>query len=747
MKSLRYALCALVFVCAAQARPIVIEEVSTLAPPDASWQYFGRFGVAIDGDWALVSGERVIEDPNAEGGQRSEVAAFLYRRSGTSWTYSGQLGPVVSIDDLLGPGLAMKGGVAMTDFGGAKIFERTGTTWTQAPLATDPSFGLTGPDIEIDGGRILVQTTHCTFDSVVLRKSGGTWAVEGELHGHAADCIESMPPAVMQDLQGERAVVFNPPGENATMPERVRQYRLDGSVWSEYGGVSNGSVGNILGPPVALAGPYLAIAGNRERGTGVVYEVNGSAGGWAYYGLQPVDSFLEPDPWSTVAIERVGTMFAQRNYSFDRKAYVVNVFRVNDDEVRSSTQVASLQAKQGGSLGGHLDTSGNRIIVSGWGPAHGTLRTVGDNKVRVFELPASFDQAPVQVHDFETSSAGAVWQRAPGSTFGIVKVAGTGVYRQPSTAGDASSWLPDSTAGNQAIQAEVIIRAVDGADRWAGLMTRRLDDSNYYYVTLRTSGSVQLKKLVSGVVTTLASASTNVVVGRKYRLRLESIGTRHRVYINDVLTLNAYDAALTEGTAGVTMFKAYTDYDNVIVTPNPFTTIYAQTFSTSNPGAWRIPEGTWQSSGGVFHQTYNGGYARTNIGALTDDQVVQARIRPLSFVEPDNWVGLTARYQDERNHLYVSLRGRGVISLWRRTNNVIQQLATAPFTVTPGAWYRVRVEIVNNLTRVFVDDQLRLSTNADPGPATPFVDWSRGSVGLVTYRATADFDSFLAYQP
>jgi len=149
----------------------------------------------------------------------------------------------------------------------------------------------------------------------------------------------------------------------------------------------------------------------------------------------------------------------------------------------------------------------------------------------------------------------------------------------------------------------------------------------------------------------------------------------------------------------------------------------------------------------VFHQTYNGGYARTNIGALTDDQVVQARIRPLSFVEPDNWVGLTARYQDERNHLYVSLRGRGVISLWRRTNNVIQQLATAPLTVTPGTWYRVRVEIVNNLTRVFVDDQLRLSTNADPGPATPFVDWSRGSVGLVTYKATADFDSFLAYQP
>jgi hypothetical protein len=129
---------------------------------------------------------------------------------------------------------------------GAKIFERTDTTWTEAPLATDVG-GLNGPDIEIDGGRILVQTTHCHYDSVVLRKSGGTWAVEGELHGHAADCFEIVPP-VMQDLQGARAAVFNPPGDVDTLPERVRQYRLDGSVWSEHGGATNGTVGTILGP-------------------------------------------------------------------------------------------------------------------------------------------------------------------------------------------------------------------------------------------------------------------------------------------------------------------------------------------------------------------------------------------------------------------------------------------------------------------------------------------------------------------
>lgn len=39
---------------------------------------------------------------------------------------------------------------------------------------------------------------------------------------------------------------------------------------------------------------------------------------------------------------------------------------------------------------------------------------------------------------------------------------------------------------------------------------------------------------------------------------------------------------------------------------------------------------------------------------------------------------------------HVSLRNRGVISLWRRTHGVITQLATRYFPVSTGTWYRVR---------------------------------------------------------
>lgn len=157
----------------------------------------------------------------------------------------------------------------------------------------------------------------------------------------------------------------------------------------------------------------------------------------------------------------------------------------------------------------------------------------------------------------------------------------------------------------------------------------------------------------------------------------------------------------------------------------------------------------WNSVDGVFRQSADDGYARTYVGADTDDQIVQVRVRPTRFMAPDNWVGVLLRgVRDGSNNAYVSLRGRGVISLWRRTDGAIQQLATRNIPVSTGTWYDLRVEVVGGLTRVFVNNELQLSTNADLGPTTALVrPTAMGQVGLITYKATADFDDFRAYQP
>ena len=217
------------------------------------------------------------------------------------------------------------------------------------------------------------------------------------------------------------------------------------------------------------------------------------------------------------------------------------------------------------------------------------------------------------------------------------------------------------------------------------------------------------------------------------------------MYLDDSFVLAARDSALTQGDAGVITNRAAADYDNVLVTPGPLASIYRTKFSTPET-AWTT-QGQWQTTGGVFRQSNSTAYGRAIVGARTDDQIVQARIRPSSFAGPDNWVGLFARYHDDRNYLYVSLRSRGVISLWRRANGVNTQLAARTMTVSPGTWYRVRVEVVGGITRVIVDNQVLLSTSADPGPAVPGYSDSKGQVGLITYQATADFDDVVAYQP
>ncbi|MET0533171.1 MAG: hypothetical protein ABW171_03015, partial [Steroidobacter sp.] len=207
----------------AQNRPINIEESETIAKPDASWEYFGRF-VAVDGDWALVQADRFVEDPGAELGTRRDGAAMLFNRSGGTWTYAGLLGPIGIVTEWTDTGLAMKNGVAMVIEDRARIFERTGTTWTETPT-NPPSLGgrVQGPDIEIDNGRILVPQIAPRWNGDVYSKSGGVWRREAALVGHTS-WFGDEPPTPALDLLGSTAILFNETG-NDDDPPVARMYR------------------------------------------------------------------------------------------------------------------------------------------------------------------------------------------------------------------------------------------------------------------------------------------------------------------------------------------------------------------------------------------------------------------------------------------------------------------------------------------------------------------------------------------
>ena len=410
---------------------------------------------------------------------------------------------------------------------------------------------------------------------------------------------------------------------------------------------------------------------------------------------------------------------------------MINIFR--PDASGKYEHVAVLKAKNGEALSA-FEIQGNTVVAGGRGKAF------------VFQLPASFATPHPRYETFESGN-GANWTPRAGSQFAVVRPTQlNGVYRQSSTTGDAQTVLGNTSWKDQAIEADVRPTAVRCTDCWVGLATRYVNDQNFYYVTLRISGTVQLRRLTNDAITTLASAPVAVQLNRTYRLRLESIGTSHRVYLNGALVLTAEDtAAQVAGSAAIVMYGAAADYDNVTVTPTPRATIFADDFTaTFIRGDWtQTGTGQWSNANNVFAQDSVAGDARALIGTPSDDQVVSFRVRPTAFAAgtaaQDRWVGLIARYTDDRNYYYVTLRNSNKLSLRKVVGGAITEIGSVPLSVSVGSTYALRLEATAQSLRVYLNDVL-VRQAVDSSHA-------KGRGGAVTYKAAAQFDDYSAYHP
>ena len=143
---------------------------------------------------------------------------------------------------------------------------------------------------------------------------------------------------------------------------------------------------------------------------------------------------------------------------------------------------------------------------------------------------------------------------------------GSYVYKQNSTSASGARAIAGVSTDDQIVQARVKATAFDAsANPWFGLMTRYVDDGNYYYVTVRKDGTISLRKLVNGSIHVLDSRAMNVATGRWYTLRMENIGDALRVYVNGVLQLEAIDTTFDAGKYGLMTFRTAAEFDDVVV--------------------------------------------------------------------------------------------------------------------------------------------------------------------------------------
>jgi hypothetical protein len=395
-------------------------------------------------------------------------------------------------------------------------------------------------------------------------------------------------------------------------------------------------------------------------------------------------------------------------------------------------------------------------LIAGDGSQLGTSRVSGRRTISnaphrlaayVHDIPTDLERAALQQDDFQDGNANG-WSPTSG-TFSVVSSAGSFVYRQASTAGNATALLPAAFGTYQTIQADIRPVSFNGTDRWFGLGVRYIDANNHYYVTARSSNVIQLKKIVGGSVQTLASATLSVATNRNYRLRLEAIGPRLRLHVDDKLLLDARDNSLLQGQPAVLMYKTAADYDNVLWGANPLSTLFRSDFepdssseyaTTGSPGWRRLPLG----SGHVLeYPLTDGGANVVGIGGASRNSSASVSARATAFDGTDRWFGLAARHIDSQNYHYLTVRNSNTVMLRKLVNGAIRTLDTASFTVSTNAWYRLRLDIVGQSVRGYINGKLVLEAN-DPDLLP---DDAGGRSALVLYKTAAQYDNWQYVRP
>lgn len=709
----------------ANAAPAVLLETARLTPDDGAPD--GGFGreAAIDGNVAVVTANAM--SPYEGAGPDLPGAAYVYERNSAGvWQQTAKLTPQPATDgDLFGTSVAVEGNVIVV---GAKfsrltyVFEKSGAGWAEvAVLGGGAGAAGNGYSVAITNGIIAISRTNPHGMALYQRGTRGWQSIASYENGIPMDDPDYFGPRVditnRFTIHGSWGTDFDPPSPSTA-------YIYDAGVIGDW---TNPVVTALTEPGtndypngfssnVAIAGSTALISGyvfERDAGGNWVNTARIAGGGQALDVNGNQQTIISTLPYRNSAIHRRGS-----NGSW--------------------SHVGDLIASDGARpTWNNIDQ--DRVLAS-------TSYSSEPYAAYLYELPASLERPALLQDDFQDGDANG-WSTTPGSMFTVTTAGSSLVYRQTNVSGNATALLQTASGDDQSIQVDATPRAFNGADRWYGLVARYSNVNNYYYVTARSGGALELKKMLGGSYTTLASTTLPVAIDHTNRLRLETIGKHVRVFVNEKLVIHVRDSDLSGGKPGLMTYKTRVDYDNVVFNSNPANTAYVYDFESAQYQLETVA-GSWQrvpANGSlVGRQSDVTGGARAVISSslkIEGDQIVQVDLRPTQFSGQDRWLGVVARYVDDSNYHYITLRSSDTIWLRKLVDGVPYTFATAPLDVNLNQTYRVRLESVGTRLRAYVDDKLVLEATDPDVPTEP------STAGVAMYKVAADVDNFSLLQP
>lgn len=314
----------------------------------------GQFGYSVDID---STGTRIIIGANQEapGGITQGGKAFIYTRSGTTWsqekilqasdmgnTYE-RFGHSVAIDEtgtraIVGARHGDVGGTA--DIGKVYVFLRSGTTWTQEAILNCPGGSTSwwfGHTIDIDGTgtRIVASALNGSYQGIggsgvafVFTRSGTSWSFEGSLGSDAPANTYYFGYSVSINSAGDYIAVSEPesaPG-GTTDAGQVHIFKRTVTTWSRQAIlIANDKVSGDLfgyGCSLSAAGDRIVIGSYNATISGVTncgkaYIFSRSGVSWSQSGIVAISTRAQYDRCQTTAISGDGARVAYSSVGKD----------------------------------------------------------------------------------------------------------------------------------------------------------------------------------------------------------------------------------------------------------------------------------------------------------------------------------------------------------------------------------------------------------------------------------------------
>jgi hypothetical protein len=488
-------------------------------------QWPAKSPITLSGQAASVPGAVAVQ-------LRSAVTpGLVYYTRDTDWNYVGQIKP---IDYAMGPGdggpVIYRDGLVLT-FDGWDI-----PNYSHAPYVYAPNSTGGFDHVAVLGG---AGDVSLDFDisgkTVVVASATDFGFVEGEVAVYVLPSTFTASPAIANNFDARNVSGLTPtPGSGFTLLGNSSNYYFRQTVGS--------------------------------RDAAAVYNDTD----WSFY--QGIEADVTPSSWDlSTSYSGVAVRYVDDNNFYFAGIKNNGSFEIGR-KLNGATTILAQRALNVAPLAKHqisLSISGSKLYayVSGDNAltAQDASLTHGSAALVTHRARANFDNTYVK----PTAALEVFSQEYPLYVFGRELTYIGGHWDQPEaglqqsdTSGKAFAIVPNPPISDQTISAVARLDSFGSTNpvSWFGLVCRYTDAQNYYYLSIRSSNSLQIRKVVNGVGTALKTVTFTVAPGDDHSYEFEVRGNELSAAVDGVVLARAIDNSLTRGQVAFATYRASARY-------------------------------------------------------------------------------------------------------------------------------------------------------------------------------------------